>query len=209
MSFLSLPAGAAARPTITGLAVLTDLRDVLPSSLFASGMRAETGSGPFAWDAASLLADDASTVIRPTDVPVLSPGRWIKQASTSPGSGRLEFLISDVYSGVIVPGFFEPPVVVDVGFTLDRVYLQRRTAGASGSTIVDVLKNGTTIFSGLPPRVFASSGNYATANGSAFTLGANVYTPGDVLEVLLSQVELFSGGPPPGPEGLRVTLVKV
>jgi len=45
--------------------------------------------------------------------------------------------------------------------TITRITLYRRTAGSSGSTIIDVNKNGTTVFTtqGNRPTVTQASGN--------------------------------------------------
>lgn len=211
MSFLTLPAGAAARPTIVGVTLVTDIRDILPSSLFVVNMEVVGPTGPFAWDPASLLPDDGATVIRPTDIAALDPGRWIKLASPTPppGSGAVHFTLSGEFSGAITPGFFDPPLIADVGFTVAYVHMARRTAGSGGSTRCDVLKNGVTIFSGAPPTIAAAAGDNATDIVSAFTAGMDVFTPGDVLEVQLISTEAFLPGPPPGPEGLRVIVAKV
>lgn len=209
MSFLSLPPGAAARPSIVGIGPPTDLRPVLPSSLFRDFMQAFTASGPFVWDSASVLPDDGVTVIIPNDIIFPAPGRWLKTGSAS-GAGVIDFTLSGQYSGAVVPGFFDPPVIVQVGFTIDHVFLVRRTAGTGSRTQVDVTKNGVSIFNapGDQPRVNATDGDYASAIGNVFAPGANVFVPGDILEVSLEKVEGFKGGPPAGPEGVRVTIVK-
>lgn len=194
---------------LVGLIAATDLRQVLPSSLFREGMRAEVAAvGGFAWSTASLAADDGATVIKPNDVAPGDPGRWLKMPSAG-ALADLHFALSGVYSGAVVPGFFDPPLYVDVGFALAYARLDRRTAGTVGATQVDVLKNGVTIFGAGGPSVAAGAGDYATDTNNVFAPGANVFVPGDWLEVQLVTVETFAPGPPPGPEGLRVTLVKV
>lgn len=73
--------------------------------------------------------------------------------------------------------------------TITRVTLYRRTAGSSGSTTVDVNKNGTTIFTtqGNRPSVTAASGNdqiSARTNMDVTTIAQN-----DRIEVDIDAVE--------------------
>jgi len=119
------------------------------------------------------------------------------------------FEISGPYAGSIVPGTFGAPLVVDSPFTVAEVRISRRTAGSSGTTTVDILKNGVSIFSGPPPFILASSGNYAGISVAAFSPAILSFGPGDVLDVLLLAVESFGVGPPFGPEGLKVEVVPV
>lgn len=77
MSYFTLPAGASVRPEIEGLTTAAGVRQIAPSAIFAPGMRCSTSIGLFLWDATSLVADDGATVLRPNDVGVGDPGRWI------------------------------------------------------------------------------------------------------------------------------------
>lgn len=214
MTFLSLPAGAVARPTILGLVVVADLRAVLPSSLFEDDMRAAiaAGGGAFGWDSASVVADDGINVIKPNDIAPIDPGRWIRlpPPTVPAGAGDLHFLLSGVYSGAVTPGFFDPPFRCTSAFTVTSVELFRRTAGGGSSTVVDVLKNGVSIFlaPGNRPTVVFGAGNYAANTSAVFAPGANVFAPGDVLEVQLDSVEAFLPGATPGPEGVRVVVAR-
>lgn len=207
--FLSVPAGLGMRPAIVGASLPTDLRAVGPSSTFLSRQRAELPLLTFAWDPTSVAPDDGATVIKPNDIAPIDPGRWVLVgSSTAPaGAGDVHFTLSGEYSAAAVPGFFDPPLYVEAGFALDHVRLMRRTAGTAGQTEIDVLKNGVSIFTALP-AITAGAGDNATAVGNAFVLGANVFVPGDYIDVVLVGVETFKAGPPSGPEGLRVTLVK-
>jgi hypothetical protein len=195
---------------IVGLAPATDLRAVLPSSTFVDLQQAATISGLFYWDSASVAPDNGATVLIPNDIIAPAPGRWLKiPLSVPPGAGDLYFTLSGNYSAVPTPGTFDAPFITEVAFTLDHVHVARRTAGTAGQTTIDVTKNGVSIFAGGPPFVAAAAGDYATAVGNLFAPGSNVFAPGDILEVVLTSVETFNAGPPPGPEGLRVTIVRV
>jgi len=212
VTFLSLPAGAVARPTILGLAVAVDLRAVLPSALFADAMQASlaAGAGTFAWDSASVVADDGVNVIKPNDIAPVDPGRWLRLPPpvVPAGAGDLHFALSGVYSGAVTPGFFDPPYRCTTGFTVSSVELFRRTAGSGSSTVIDVLKNGASIFlaPGNRPTVIFGAGDYASNTSAVFAPGANIYAPGDVLEVRLDSVEAYLAAATPGPEGIRVVV---
>lgn len=210
--FLTLPPGAAARPNIIGVASPVALRAVLPSSLFVVGMGAQiVGSNPFVWDPASVAPDDGVSVICPNDITPPAPGRWLVSSGATPpaGSGALHYPLTGVYSGAVVPGFYAPPDIADAAFTLDHVQLVRRTAGSAGSTDIDVLKNGTSILAAPLSIAFGAGDNASATTNTWAAPGANTFAPGDVIDVHLLAVETFLPGPPSGPEGLRVVLVKV
>ncbi len=209
MTFLSLPPGAASRPTIVGIGPAVDLRAVLPSSTFVNFQYAHTATGVFGWNSVSVAPDDGATVIKPNDIIAPAPGRWLRlNVAIPPGAGDLYFTLSGNYAAVPVPAFFDAPYIADVGFTINYVSLARRTAGTAGSTSVDVLKNGVSVFAAAIPTVFAAAGDYASDIGNVFVPGADVFVPGDVLEIRLNTVETFLAGPPTGPEGLRVTVAR-
>jgi len=210
VTYLSLPAGLAARPTILG-GIPTDLRAVLPSALFVRGMEARTTTTTFAWSAVSVAADDGVTVIKPNDIAPLDPGRWLLAPATTapPGSGELHFTLSGEYSGAVVPAFFDPPYVAIAGFTVAFVQLVRRTAGTAGFTEIDVLKNGVTILAAPPVKVTAAMGDDVSFFSNSFVPGQDIFLPTDRLDVVLSAVETFDAGPPAGPEGLRVVITRI
>lgn len=210
MTYLSLPAGLAARPTILG-GIPTDLRAVLPSALFARGMEARTTTTTFAWSPISVAADDGVAVIKPNDIAPLDPGRWLLAPATTapPGSGELHFTLSGEYSGAVVPAFFDPPYIAVVGFTVALVQIARRTAGFAGITNVDVLKNGVTILAAPPLQVSAAMGDNVSFSSNSFVLGQDIFLPTDRLDVVLTTVEMFDPGPPAGPEGLRVVITRI
>jgi len=78
MSYLSLPSGAVARPLISGVTNAAGLRAVAPSASFGQGITTVVaGLGAFAFDTASLAVDNGTTVIKPNDILVGNPGRWL------------------------------------------------------------------------------------------------------------------------------------
>lgn len=171
-------------------------------------MRAETATGPFAWDSVSVAADDGVNVIKPNDLAPIDPGRWLRLASPvpPPGAGELHFTLSGMYAGAIVPGVFDPLYIAPLGFTITSVQVMRRTAGLAGSTDIDVTKNGVSILAAPPLSVTAGAGDNATVVTAAFAPGANVFLANDILEVVLVAVETFNPGLPVGPEGLRIVI---
>lgn len=207
MSFLSLPAGAAARPLIVGIGAPTDLRVVLPSVLFRQGMEARTAAGVFVWDAASVAVDDGVSVIKPNDIAPANPGRWLIFPPVAvPEPYR--FLLAGVFSGVPVPAFFDPPELVINPYaprTLKRVSMVRRTAGTAGATSIQISRNGALVLA-APLSVTAAAGAYATATTIAFVPGEEVFGPANIIDCVLLTTETFFAGPNPGPEGLRVLL---
>lgn len=69
--------------------------------------------------------------------------------------------------------------------TLSLVRLYRRQPGSGGSTAVELLKNGTTVFS-APPNIAASAGASATASG---TISTTAFVAGDRFTVSASAVD--------------------
>lgn len=123
-----------------------------------------------------------------------------------PGNINLAFKLSGEYSSAVVPGFFEPPRLMRDTVTLVEATLIRRTAGSSGTTRVDVTKNGVSVFATDPakPQVLATSGDNATSISTTFLTAA--FIPGDIVEVVLETVETVLESLVPGPEGLTVEL---
>ena len=74
--------------------------------------------------------------------------------------------------------------------TIVSVNLYRRTAGSSGSTIVDVNKNGTTVFTTQANRPAVTT---AQSQATAANMDVTSVSAGDVLSVDVDQVE---GGSP-------------
>lgn len=126
---------------------------------------------------------------------VLIPAEWV-------------FTLSGVYDQAVVPGYFDPPRRAPTTRTISRVEMLRRTAGSSGTTLIDVKKSGASIFGApmLLPRVNASDGDYATASVSTFKEGGATLLVGDIVEVSLEEVEDHAPGPDEGPEGLTVVI---
>lgn len=84
--------------------------------------------------------------------------------------------------------------IVPFAGTIVRVTLFRRTAGNSGSTTIDILKNGTTVYttSGNRPSVTSASGNNQVSAGAALP-DVTAVAQDDRLELSLVAVE---GGNP-------------
>lgn len=66
--------------TITALRALASSGFVNGDNMAVDGSAAvgDGGGGLYAWDDLSVLADDGSTIIRPTDISALAAGRWIQ-----------------------------------------------------------------------------------------------------------------------------------
>lgn len=126
---------------------------------------------------------------------LLIPAEWV-------------FTLSGVYDQALVPGVFDPPRRAATTRTISRVELVRRTAGAAGTTRLDVKKNGTSIFGSPPlyPHVSAIDGDYATVSVATFKEDGATLFAGDILEVSLEETETHLIGPSEGPEGLTLTV---
>jgi hypothetical protein len=198
--------GCPARPTLLPSSA-AQLRAAAPSALFVSTMSARLGSADFFWAPASLAVDDGINVIKPNDVPLLNPGRWLFIPSAAPG-GFVDFELSGVYAAAIVPGTFDPMWSPKTNATITLIELTRRTAGTAGTTLLDITINGVTLFL-LPadqPLATAGFGDNVVQYFSIFDPAMVTLVPTDLVECVLQTVETFKLGPPPGPEGLRVRL---
>lgn len=200
------------RPSVCP-ATLADFRAAGPSTLFVANAAAIYSGSVFRWDPASLLADDGVSVIKPDDIAVLDPGRWrVLSILSTLVPDPFEWALSGVYSAAIVPGFFDPPIVVPsapapiTNRTCIAAEMVRRTSGLASSTIVDILNNGVSIFAAPANRLTLAAGASPDVNISTTFGAAAVFIAGDVIEARLDSVETFDPGPPLGPEGLRVRL---
>ena len=98
----------------------------------------------------------------------------------------------------MLPTTFNTPKFFNSSKKITSISLIRRIAGTSGTTRVDILANGTSIFSGdsEKPQVQASAGNYAIDIATA-----NIVLPsGSYIEAQLETIE--SGNP----EDIRVSV---
>jgi hypothetical protein len=120
--------------------------------------------------------------------------------------GEVSFRLSGAYSGITVPSYLDSPYAVIADKTLESVTLVRRTAGASGTTRVDIWKNGVSIFAtdGNKPQLTAGAGDNAIDTVSTFISAA--FTAGDYVEIIIDSAETYLAGPPEGPEGVTVIL---
>lgn len=129
----------------------------------------------------------------------------LKLLSGGGGGGKAPIVSSLIgtYDGVIVPGFMDAPRKVTASGTMVRASVFRRYAGTSGTTRVNVLLNGVSVF-GLPPtmpQVTSGAGDYAF---DSKVLAVPVLV-GDYVEFVLEEAETFSQGltaQENGPEGL-------
>jgi hypothetical protein len=208
--FFSPAPGIAVRPLVAVNGGPTALRPFGPSSGFATNMLAVVmvglGPGFFVWDALSTAADDGATVIKPNDVAPGAPGRWVLMSGgSSMAAEAFVFRLEGDYSGAILDGSFDGPMLVISARTIARVWLLRRTAGSAGTTRVAVLVNGANIFPAPvnEPQVTSSMGDYAIASSTTFVPGSASLVQNDTIEVILRDKEDASAA---GPEGLCVVI---
>ena len=108
----------------------------------------------------------------------------------STNNNEIQFIISGVFSGASVPGFFDPPYPIRTNRTIAEVTLMRRTAGSSGTTTVDILVNGNSVFDTTPkPSITFSDGDNAVDIVTAVDTGENSLMVGDFLDAELETVE--------------------
>lgn len=121
----------------------------------------------------------------------------------------MTFGLAGPYSAATVPGFFEPPRRIISTRTLSAVHMFRRTAGTAGTTRLDVLHNGTSVFlvDGDKPQVDATDGDNFGMVTTTFDPGQVSFSVGEFIDVELETVETFKAGPPEGPEGFSAILV--
>ncbi len=160
------------------------------------------GGGSSEGSATSLARSDHNHAIRtttgPTDLTVgaVSDGQYLKRSGTSivgdtpAGSGTARDTVRFVLTGkpAVLTGMDGAWIAPRAG-TITRITLWRRTAGASGSTTVDVNKNGTTLYTtqGNRPTVTQAAGNNAidaTTDMDVTSLAQN-----DRIEVDIDAVE--------------------
>lgn len=127
----------------------------------------------------------------------------VSYAAIGVGLGLKTFNFSiDGYLSLIdgLPSIFDAPYIADSNYTISSVRLVRRAAGTSGTTRVNILLNGVSIFAsdGVKPQVLFSDGDNATSLKAAFATSA--VTAGQRLE---AQIETVEGG---NPADIRVTI---
>ena len=118
-------------------------------------------------------------------------------------------MLDGVYDQARLPGAFDAARYVEDNRTITGVRLLRRRAGSAGSTVINVTKNGASVFAvlGDQPVVPAGAGSYASDLKAPTAPGAAACVPGDVLEVYLEQVEDPTVVPGAGPEGIAVVIL--
>jgi len=203
------------RPSI-GAASAAALRATGPSVQFGLSQPAFILGALYRFDPASLAVDDGVTVVKPNDIPALNPGRWLIVPTagaqvpaptifTLDGAEYSAIDLSDIILGF--PGaYVGSPLRIATARSLVGCRLLRRAAGtvAPGSeTRLDVLKNGSSIFTLIAdqPIVTAAMGNYATDFRPPTAPGAAVWLAADIVEVVQRTTELYLAnvGFPDGP----------
>lgn len=121
-------------------------------------------------------------------------------------SGEICFRLSGEYSAISIPAYVDSTYVTTTERTLSSVTLSRRTAGTSGTTKIDVYKNGVSIFAADidKPQVTAAGGDLAY--DQSVTFSTNSFIVGDFIDIVIDSVETYLAGPPEGPEGITVIL---
>jgi hypothetical protein len=153
-----------------------------------------------------MAVDDGVNVIKPTDVGGGSPGRWLI-SSVGAALVGLEFGLVGVYSGAALPGFYTAPRLIKTGFSVSTVSLTRRISGTAGTTIVDVRRNGVSLY--LTPGdlpTIAAGADYTTVFAIPTAVGGLALAANDVIDAVLTSVETALVGPPPGPEGFNLII---
>lgn len=104
----------------------------------------------------------------------------------------IPFELTGIYSGAGVPGTFNPPYLFLDDYTIQSVSILRRNAGISGTTMVDVLKNGVSIFANdtVKPQVDFDDGDYAINTVSSFVNDS--ISTNDYIDIILETAEAGS-----------------
>ena len=116
------------------------------------------------------------------------------------------FRLDGPYGHAITPGTFDSPMLVTSARRFKRVWLMRRKGGAAGTTRVGVQVNGTNLFE-FPvsePQVTSPMGDNAVATSETFNEWFVNLVPGDMVDVVLNEVE--SSPRADAPEGLCVVI---
>lgn len=106
--------------------------------------------------------------------------------SNLPGGGSGD-LIGEVAGGLAVTTNAAPAVIVTKDTTVESWYIYLKTTGSAGSTIVDINKNGTTIFTTQANRPTLA---YDDANGWAVSGTPDVtdFVEGDIITFDIDQI---------------------
>ncbi len=121
-------------------------------------------------------------------------------------ANEVVFKLSGAYGYLSVPAYIDTSYPVLVNKTLASATIMRRVAGTAGTTRVDILKNGVSIFAldANKPQVTAASGDYA--RNSSTTFNDTSFSGGDYIDIQIDSTETYLAGPPEGPEGIAVIL---
>lgn len=214
--------GCPARPTLCA-ANAAQLRAAAPSSLFTTAMPAFILGVVYRFDPTSVAVDDGVNVIKPNDIAPIDPGRFLiipTAGSTAPaptiftleGGEYSTIDLTDVILGA--PGaYVGAPQAVSSARTLLGARLLRRSAGTAGAgseTRLDVLKNGASIYTLIAdqPIVTAAAGDYAVDFKPPTVLGADVWAPNDIAEVVQRTTETYKANVnfPDGPSDWSLEL---
>lgn len=165
-----------------------------------------TAAMPDATDAAKGAVQLAGDLAGTAAAPAVASVGGLTAAAVATGAATLEFALNGDLGAVdlaSLPGSFDPPKVMEAAGTIRHVRLERRTAGTSGTTRIDVKINGVSVFAADAdkPQVAFGAGNNATSVADPTASAA--YVAGDRVEALLDTVE---GG---APHDLRATVLSV
>jgi len=117
------------------------------------------------------------------------------------GQSKWDFTIDGDLSLISnLPAIFDAPQIAESNLTINSVRLLRRSAGTSGTTRVDILLDGYSIFStdGDKPQVNYSDGANATSNKTSFLTSS--ITSGQIVD---SEIETVEDG---NPEDIRIII---
>src|SRR6185437_14326974 len=112
-----------------------------------------------------------------------------------------EFPVEFGVSGTITISSVADPYVVPLSDTLGLkgVIVRLGTPGGTQATIVDILKNGSSIFASGKMSIAATTG---VVTYGPFTTNPTTFTKGDVIKITVTQV-----GSGPAPADLAVSLL--
>lgn len=153
-----------------------------------------------------IVADKGTIWLRNDNNLIYTDDLGISHSLLNSSVGEITFQLSGEYSAIYIPSYIDSTYVTISNRTLDSVTLARRTAGTSGTTRVDVLKNGVSIFASNPnkPQVTAAAGDSAYNQSTTFTTSS--FVTGDFIDVIIDSAETYKSGATDGPEGITVIL---
>lgn len=168
--------------TISGKLTVTGLID--PTGMVFDEQATVPGGAPGSAKGTIWVRNDSPNVLMFTD-DAGTDFEIIQQSANQ----EISFSLVGVFSGAAVPGTFESPYHMLSARTISSVSLIRRVAGDSGTTRVDVLKNGVSIFANdaVKPQVTSASGDESISTKNTFT--SSSFSINDILDIELETAE--------------------